>query len=223
MIADKIVKNWIYKNPDKFHSLHTDIIGIRSGLTVEQFLNRAILAGLATGIIFGICGFILGFALFSLNLGLKPELYNVLNLSFDPNTQGLPIIILIQVVLALILFIIGGFLGYWIYTIIPSLTKKSRETKIAIGLPNAVSYMYAMRKGGAEIITILRSLSEMSAIYGEVALEFRQAVRDSDFFGYDIINALKHVTETTPSRKLRDFLQDLISTVESGGNLAQFL
>jgi len=83
--------------------------------------------------------------------------------------------------------------------------------------------MYAMRKGGAEIITILRSLSEMSAIYGEVSLEFRQAVRDADFFGYDIINALKHVSETTPSRKLRDFLQDLISTVESGGNLAQFL
>jgi flagellar protein FlaJ len=83
--------------------------------------------------------------------------------------------------------------------------------------------MYAMRKGGAEIITILRSLSDMSVIYGEVALEFRQAVRDADFFGYDIINALKQLTETTPSRKLREFLQDLISTVESGGNISQFL
>jgi len=80
-----------------------------------------------------------------------------------------------------------------------------------------------MRKGGAEIITILRSLSDMSVIYGEVALEFRQAVRDADFFGYDIINALKQLTETTPSRKLREFLQDLISTVESGGNISQFL
>ncbi len=223
MIPAWVVNRLVYKNPDKYHDLHIDLIGIRSGLTLEQFLNRAVLVGIGTGIFLGLLGFITGFALFSLDLGLKPELYNVLNISYDPDTGDLPIIIIVQILLGVILFLIGSFIGYWAYTVLPSLTKKSRETKITIGLPNAVSYMYAMRKGGAEIITILRSLSEMSAIYGEVSLEFRQAVRDADFFGYDIINALKHVSETTPSRKLRDFLQDLISTVESGGNLAQFL
>jgi flagellar protein FlaJ len=223
MIPAWVVNRLVYKNPEKYHDLHIDLIGIRSGLTLEQFLNRAVLVGIGTGIFLGLLGCITGFALFSLDLGLKPELYNVLNISYDPDTGDLPIIIIVQILLGVILFLIGSFIGYWAYTVLPSLTKKSRETKITIGLPNAVSYMYAMRKGGAEIITILRSLSEMSAIYGEVSLEFRQAVRDADFFGYDIINALKHVSETTPSRKLRDFLQDLISTVESGGNLAQFL
>lgn len=92
-----------------------------------------------------------------------------------------------------------------------------------MGLHNAVAYMYAMRRGGAEMLTIVRSLSEMSAIYGEVSYEFRQVVRDADFFGYDVVNALKHMSETTPSQKMRDFLQDLLSTVESGGNLSQFL
>lgn len=87
--------------------------------------------------------------------------------------------------------------------------KEITGDKITIGLPNAVSYMYAMRKGGAEIITILRSLSEMSAIYGEVSLEFRQAVRDADFFGYDIINALKHVSETTRAENSGDFCRIL--------------
>ena len=223
MIAGKFVKRMVFRNPDKYHNLHKDLIGIRSGLTLEQFLNQAILVSIGVGIFCGIIGFITGFALFSLDLGLKPELYNVLNISFDPDTGGLPIIIMVQVLLAIILFILGTFLTYVIYTNLPALSKKTRETKITIGLPNAVSYMYAMRKGGAEMITILRSISEMSAIYGEISYEFRQAVRDADFFGYDIINALKMVGETTPSRKLRDFLQDLISTVESGGNLAQFL
>lgn len=223
MIAEKLITRWVLKNPEKYQSLHIDIIGIRSGKTLEQFLSQAVLVGICTGILFGLIGIAIGYVLFTFNLGLNPELYNVLNISFDPGTQSLPMMVMIQIVLGIILFITGAFLGYWIFTLLPSLTKKSRETKITIGLPNAVSYMYAMRKGGAEIIEILRSLSEMSAIYGEVALEFRQAVRDSDFFGYDIINALKHLAETTPSRKLRDFLQDLVSTVESGGNLSQFL
>lgn len=223
MIAEKLITRWVLKNPEKYQSLHIDIIGIRSGKTLEQFLSQAVLVGICTGFLFGLIGIVIGYVLFTFNLGLNPELYNVLNISFDPGTQSVPMMVMIQIVLGIILFITGAFLGYWIFTLLPSLTKKSRETKITIGLPNAVSYMYAMRKGGAEIIEILRSLSEMSAIYGEVALEFRQAVRDSDFFGYDIINALKHLAETTPSRKLRDFLQDLISTVESGGNLSQFL
>ena len=223
MIAGKIVNWMVFRNPEKYHDLHNNLMGIRSGLTLEQFLNTAILASIGVGIFCAIIGFITGFALFSLDLGLKPELYNVLNLSIDPDTSGLPIIIIVEVLLGIFMFITGSVLCYVIYTNIPALSKKTRETKITIGLPNAVSYMYAMRKGGAEIITILRSISEMSAIYGEISYEFRQAVRDADFFGYDIINALKNVAETTPSRKLRDFLQDLISTVESGGNLAQFL
>jgi len=223
MIAEKLITRWVLKNPDKYQSLHIDIVGIRSGKTLEQFLSQAVLVGICTGVLFGLIGIAIGYVLFTYNIGLNPELYNVLNISFDPGTQSLPMMVMIQIVLGIILFITGALLGYWIFTLIPSLTKKSRETKITIGLPNAVSYMYAMRKGGAEIIDILRSLSEMSAIYGEIALEFRLVVRDSDFFGYDIINALKHLAETTPSRKLRDFLQDLISTVESGGNLSQFL
>jgi len=223
MITENIAYKLINKNPEKYHNLHRDIVGNRSGLTLEQYLNHAVLIGLIIGIIFGICGFLFGYAAFFLNFGLKPELYNVLNLSFNPDTQNLPLVIMIQFILGIVLFLIGGYLGFKIYTIIPSISKKTRETKITFGIPNAVSYMYAMRKGGAEIITILRSISEMSAIYGEVALEFRQAARDSDFFGYDIINALRMLSETTPSRKLKDFLQDLISTVESGGNLTQFL
>jgi flagellar protein FlaJ len=88
---------------------------------------------------------------------------------------------------------------------------------------NAVAYMYAMRRGGAQLMVIFRSLSENANIYGEVALEFRQVVRDADFFGYDVVTALKHLIETSPSEKLKDFLEDLLSVIESGGDMAGFL
>ncbi len=72
-------------------------------------------------------------------------------------------------------------------------------------------------------MTIFRSLSDRANIYGEVALEFRQIVRDADFFGYDVVSAIHHLSETTPSEKLKNFLEDLLSVIESGGDMADFL
>jgi flagellar protein FlaJ len=83
--------------------------------------------------------------------------------------------------------------------------------------------MYAMRRGGAQLMVVFRSLSDRADIYGEVALEFRQIVRDADFFGHDVVTAIHHLAQTTPSEKLKDFLQDLLSVIESGGNMAEFL
>ena len=76
---------------------------------------------------------------------------------------------------------------------------------------------------GPRLMPIFRSLSHRADIYGEVALEFRQIVRDADFFGYDVVTAIRHLTETTPSEKLKDFLEDLLSVIESGGDMAEFL
>jgi flagellar protein FlaJ len=83
--------------------------------------------------------------------------------------------------------------------------------------------MYAMRRGGAQLTTIFHAISENAPIYGEVALEFRQIMRDVDYFGSDVITAIRHLSETTPSEKLKDFLEDLLSVIESGGDLSEFL
>jgi len=48
-------------------------------------------------------------------------------------------------------------------------------------------------------------------------------VRDADFFGYDVVTAIRHLSETTPSEKLKIFLEDLLSVIESGGDMAEFL
>ena len=129
----------------------------------------------------------------------------------------------VQLIVALAVFFFGGFAGYKLTLAYPALEKMTRTVKINAGLHNAVAYMYAMRRGGAELLEVLKSLSDMSAIYGEVSYEFRQVVRDAEFFGYDVVSAIRHLSETTPSQKMRDFLQDMLSTVESGGDLSQFL
>ena len=72
-------------------------------------------------------------------------------------------------------------------------------------------------------MVIFRSLSENASIYGEVALEFRQVVRDADFFGLDVVTSLRRLMETTPSQKMKQFLEDMISVIETGGDLTLFL
>ena len=128
-----------------------------------------------------------------------------------------------QVIIIVVSFIIGTFIGYAVLLRLPALEKNNRKIKINLTLHNAVAYMYAMRRGGAQMMTIFRSLSDRANIYGEVALEFRQIVRDADFFGYDVVSAIRHLSETTPSEKLKDFLEDLLSVIESGGDMAEFL
>lgn len=223
MKADDLVQRWIGTNPQRYAELRKNLTATRSGLTVEQYIRQALFIGLMAGLIGSVIGFFLTALLFLSNLNLEPELYNVLNLNIPAENPGLPIVFAVQVIVSLAVFFIcalGAYKGVLAY---PALEKMSRATRINMGLHNAVAYMYAMRRGGAEMLTIVRSLSEMSAIYGEVSYEFRQVVRDADFFGYDVVSALKHMSETTPSQKMRDFLQDLLSTVESGGNLSQFL
>jgi len=118
---------------------------------------------------------------------------------------------------------LGIYFGYHLLLKSPAYEKRNRARKINMTLHNAVAYMYAMRRGGAQLMMIFRSLSDRADIYGEVALEFRQIVRDADFFGYDVVTAIHHLAQTTPSEKLKDFLQDLLSVIESGGDMAEFL
>ena len=120
-------------------------------------------------------------------------------------------------------FLFGAYVTYCLLLRFPNIEKKNRSIRINLTLHNAVAYMYAMRRGGAQLMTIYYALSENANIYGEVALEVRQIVRDVDFFGLDVVTAIRRLSDTTPSEKLKDFLGDLLSVIESGGDMSEFL
>lgn len=223
MIFRDYLHQWVTNNPAGFVSLHADLVSSRSGVTLEQYVRRAVYAGILTGICFAVLSF-LAVAYVSLpDISGKVGIYNVFNLQLPVffNT-GIPIII-VQVLAVIPAFLIGAYIGYRLVMKLPGIEKGNRTIKINLTLHNAVAYMYAMCRGGAQMMTIFRSLSDRANIYGEVALEFRQVVRDADFFGYDLVTALRHLSETTPSEKLKNFLEDLISVIESGGDLVDFL
>jgi flagellar protein FlaJ len=217
------IRKWIQQDPSRYSDLHADMISARMGLTLEQFIWRSVKIAFLTGIILAVLAyFITTYLTLQFQVG-KIGIYNVFNIPVPSILITDPGILSIQIFTVLVTFLLGIYFGYFLLLKLPGYEKRNRAIKINMTLHNAVAYMYAMRRGGAQLMVVFRSLSDRADIYGEVALEFRQIVRDADFFGYDVVTAIHHLAQTTPSEKLKDFLQDLLSVIESGGNMAEFL
>jgi flagellar protein FlaJ len=222
MIRDHFLK-WVNRDPLRYHSLHADMVSARTGMTLGHYLWRSVKIAILAGILFAILGYVASAYLSLQALTSRAGIYNVFNIQLPVFFSTLYPADYMQLIIIMVSFIIGTFIGYAVLLRLPALEKNNRKIKINLTLHNAVAYMYAMRRGGAQMITIFRSLSDRANIYGEVALEFRQIVRDTDFFGYDVVSAIHHLSETTPSEKLKDFLEDLLSVIESGGDMGEFL
>ena len=217
-----VLQEWLVRDPLRYHSIHADLISSRSGLTLKQFLWKSLRLSVISGLFFGVIGYVIG-QFFILEVQSGRGVYNILNLQIPQGFDFLvsaPVIISVSVIA---FFLFGAYITFTFLLRLPHIEKNNRSAKINITLHNAVAYMYAMRRGGAELMTIFSAISENAPIYGEVALEFRQITRDIDYFGYDLVTAMQHLAETTPSAKLKDFLEDLLSVIRSGGNLSDFL
>jgi len=217
------LRDRIRKDSVSYHNLHSDMISARMGMTVEQYIWRSVNISILCGFILALFGFFFGgmivLAFKSGNVGL----YNVFNLQVPDFFYTAAFGQYIELLTVVICFAIGTYVAYASLLRFPQIEKRNRAIRINLTLHNAVAYMYSMRRGGAQLMTIFHSLSANSNIYGEVALEFRQIVRDADFFGYDMVSAIRHLSETTPSEKLKNFLEDLLSVIESGGDMSEFM
>ncbi len=126
------------------------------------------------------------------------------------------------VILAILIATLLGAISYYLMLMYPYLIATTRKTKIDLTLPHVVAYMNALSKGGLSLISIFESLSEQTNVYGEAAEEIAYIVMDTKYHGTDLLTALKTAAIGTRSEKFRDFLDNLISIVETGGDAESF-
>lgn len=127
-------------------------------------------------------------------------------------------------ILFVILFI-SLALGAIIFTLImayPGMEAYNRKVKIDLTLAHCVAYMHALSKGGLSLISIFKSLGDHVNVYGESAEEVSYIVIDTELHGSDLITALKTAAVTTPSDKFRDFIDNLLNIMETGGDMETF-
>jgi flagellar protein FlaJ len=223
MIIDRYAHWAIGRRPAKYQSVRQALLSARTGLTIEQYLTYCLLVSVIVGAVIGILGYLIAMLLFFPEV--HTSLFNVFGTVIPEVTITQPTLpeMLQRSLVAVLFFIITTLCIYQLLLRYPGMMKENRAVRINLTLHNAVSYMYAMRRGGAEILPIFKSLSEHADIYGEVAYECRQVVRDTEYFGIDVVSAIRNLSLTTPSDKLKDFLEDMVSIIESGGNVANFL
>lgn len=123
-------------------------------------------------------------------------------------------------IFATILFtsIVGG-----LYYILPSYKSNRRASRIDATLPSAVTFMYALNRGGMNIVEVFRVLAENEEVYGEVSREVSTVVQDMEYFSRDLMEALRRAGERSPSQKFTDLMDDMVSTLDSGASMPPFL
>lgn len=130
----------------------------------------------------------------------------------------------------LLFFVFGSFLfsvftaastffGFYFY---PKMIIKNRRKNINTNMPFAINHMSAIINSGVSPHAMFKLISE-SKEYEELSYELDKIVEYIEVFGYDLITAIKAVSTITPSPAFKEFLDGLISNLESGSDIKQYM
>ncbi len=118
---------------------------------------------------------------------------------------------------------VSAILFGFIYYKYPSYIASRRRSSIDSTLPSAVTFLYALNRGGMNISQALRILAENDNVYGEVSKEVGTVIQDMEYFSRDMLHALRRAGERSPSQKFSDLMDDMVSTMDSGASMPPFL
>lgn len=197
-------------------SLRNDLMGARMNTPFEAYLATAYVSSVGVGLVAAV---LIGFLTYLLRIpdmivyrGAVPEVLYALN---DYK------MLLGTIAITVISLLIFGGITYLIFLLYPGIQAGERRRNIDATLPYAINYVTAMSSAGITPDEVFRLLGQ-SKIYGESAVEARYVTRETDFFGKDLLEALRTVSQATPSERMREFLQGAVASISSGSNLTEY-
>ena len=213
------------ENSDFADDIERKLTEARMADTVEHYLSRALGVGTLLGGMLWVVGTLLSYSIFWLGL-LSPEMLSLgIPVSSSATADLLrALVVPVTVGLAGIVFGSMGFtMGFGGLVGLPYIRAGERKRNINILLPDAISFMYALSVGGLNQLEILQAMAEAEDTYDEIAREFQSIVNETEYFGTDYRNAIRKQAMETPSEPLSQFLTDMLSIVNSGGDMESFL
>ncbi|MCX6694076.1 MAG: type II secretion system F family protein [Methanomicrobiales archaeon] len=200
----------------QFANLRKDLVSARIMTPFEVYLATTLVSSaivaILSAIMIGIFTYLLRIPEMITYRGEVPESVAALS------TYSLIIGTLLAI---LISFAVFGGLTFLVFNIYPSVVAGTRRRNIDSTLPYAINYITAMSTAGIAPAEIFRQLGN-SPMYGESAVEARYVTREIDLFGRDLIEALRLVSMTTPSMRMKEFIQGAMGSISSGSNLTVY-
>lgn len=207
----KYFRNKIEENPSKYSDLDKTIEKARLRITTPELLASALfypliamLIGVFTGVIISII------------------IKNSFGIEFVFIGGGMVEFWKIQIAISLLFALIFFGLTRYIILSYPYYVASSRARKIDAALPHAVNMLLGMAKGNVPIISAIRFIAENKHLFSELSVEFEKIVVLVEM-GWDLGSAMKFVAETTPSEKLRVFIENFVDVYRGGGNILDYL
>lgn len=103
----------------------------------------------------------------------------------------------------------------------PASVAKRRGRDIDKRIGPAMSFISAMASADVNVDVIFKELSRQK-IYGEIREEAEWITRDTELLGIDILTAINYAAQRTPSTRFQEFLQGVVTTSTSGGQLKPY-
>ena len=211
-----LLGKWVKTKRDNYLSLRNDLISARFKTPFEVYLSTAYVTSIVVGLVFALLIGIISWVLqLPALIKYKGEVPDVVA-SLSPYS-----IILGTIFITIFSLLVFGGLTYLAFILYPGLEAGNRRRNIDASLPYAINYITSMSTAGITPAEVFRLLGS-STIYGQSAVEARYIAREIDIFGRDLIDALRLVSATTPSRRMKEFLQGTMASVASGGNITEY-
>jgi len=201
---------------ESYVTLRNDLLSARFKTPFEVYLSTAyvssIVVGLSAAFIIGVITWVFELPKLITYKGEVPE--------FLVGLSAYSLVIGTVVITIFSLLVFGG-LTYLVFMLYPGLEAGNRRRNIDASLPYAINYITSMSTAGITPAEVFRLLGS-STIYGQSAVEARYIAREIDIFGRDLIDSLRLVSSSTPSRRMKEFLQGTMASVSSGGNITEY-
>ncbi|HRZ20808.1 MAG TPA: type II secretion system F family protein [Bacteroidales bacterium] len=215
-IAFRLLGKYAGRKRDKYSDLRNSLLTARMKIPFEVYLSTAYLASSVIGIVSAI---LLGTVTWLFNVpGMITYQGEVPEVLLSLNQYSLIIGTLIATIVS---FAIVAGIIFLLFLLYPGFVSGNRKRNIESTLPYAINYVTAMSTAGIPPAEIFRQLGS-STIYGESATEARFIALEIDLFGRDLIDALRVVSSTTPSFRMKEFLQGSMGCISAGSNLTEY-
>jgi len=215
-LAFRILGKYAGRKRDKYSDLRNSLLTARMKIPFEVYLSTAYLASSVIGIVSAI---LLGTVTWLFNVpGMITYQGEVPEVLLSLNQYSLIIGTLIATIVS---FAIVAGIIFLLFLLYPGFVSGNRKRNIESTLPYAINYVTAMSTAGIPPAEIFRQLGS-STIYGESATEARFIALEIVLFGRDLIDALRVVSSTTPSFRMKEFLQGSMGCISAGSNLTEY-